>query len=335
MRAGGKVARLVRSLIRITVGVTGGLAILVVGIGLLIRQPNLGRYPFPEGSQADGAALRRHVEHLCTQATPRSPQTPSGLDRAADYIRAAFSLTRSRISEQRYAVGRGSSRNIIARFGPPAGPLVVIGAHYDVFGGHPGADDNASGIAGLLELARLLDSRALTNPVELVAFSTEEPPHFGGPEMGSAVHVRSLQGTGTVVRAMICLEMIGYFTPRQPYSNLALYLSYPWKGDFVALVGRWQDRGLVRHGKRSFRGATDVPVVSFTGPVGLGSDLSDHRNYWAAGYSAVMVTDTAFWRNPNYHTAGDVPATLDYERMAGVVDGVLATVIHLSDGTIP
>ncbi|MCI0657619.1 MAG: M28 family peptidase, partial [Acidobacteria bacterium] len=182
------------------------------------------------------------------------------------------------------------------------------------------------------ELARLLEHQALESPVEVVAFSTEEPPYFGTPEMGSSIHAKSLAQAGERVRAMISLEMIGYFSPTQPNQNPLLHLLYPRNGRFIALVGRWEDRDLARAAKRCFRGATTVQAVSYSGPVSLGSDLSDQRNYWAHGYSGFMVTDTAFMRNLNYHGPDDTADRLDYERMAGVVDGVFNTVVHLANG---
>lgn len=320
---------MIASALRIAVGVVVGLALLILIAGPLFRLPSFGRDPFPPGPRADPAALRAHVERLCSQAPPRTWGTPEGIDAAGEYIASVLSRTSAVVSRQEYKAGRGTTRNIVARFGPASGPLTVVGAHYDVFGSLPGADDNASGVAGLLEIARLLDARSLAQPVELVAYSTEEPPFFASQEMGSAVHARSLREHEVPVAQMIGLEMIGYFTEKQPYSNLPLTLIYPSKGNFIAVVGRWKDRGLALQMKRSFRGATHVPAVSYNGPVGFGSDLSDHRNYWAEGIPAVMVTDTAFWRNRNYHTGYDVPESLDYESMAGVVDGVLAAVMHL------
>ena len=317
------------------IGVLVGLALLTLCLVVGLRMPTVGSDPFPDGPRADPALLRSHVEQLSTQVPPRNAENPKGIGLAADYITLVLSRTRAVVSSQPYDAGRVSTRNIIARFGPEAGRRIVIGAHYDVFGDLPGADDNASGVAALLELARLLDARKLVSPIEIVAYSTEEPPWFGGPEMGSAVHARSIRNSGDPIAAMICLEMIGYFTPRQRYPVLPLYLVYPWKGDFVTIVGRWQDRRLALRCKRSFRGATDVRAVSYSCPVAFGGDLSDHRNYWAEDYPAVMVTDTAFWRNPNYHSPDDVPDTLDYGRMAGVVNGILAVVMHISgDGDL-
>jgi len=140
----------------------------------------------------------------------------------------------------------------------------------------------------------------------------------------------SMARAGVRIRAMIALEMIGFFAPKQTDIALPLYLVYPYTGNFVSLVGRWSDRDLVRLGKKCFRGATKVPVVSYSGPAVVGSDMSDHRNYWATGVPAIMVSDTAFLRNPNYHSDFDTPATLDYKRMAGVVDGVFSMVLQLA-----
>src|SRR4029453_760845 len=119
--------------------------------------------------------------------------------------------------------------------------------------------------------------------------------------------------------------------PSQAESPFLVRILYPRRWNFVSLVGRWSDRALLRRGKKAFRGASSVPVVSYSGPVTLGADLSDHRNYWAEGFPAFMVTDTAFLRNRNYHTAGDTAETLDYRTMAGVVDGVFSAVVHLAN----
>jgi hypothetical protein len=323
--------RLGRSLLRISLAVVGIVVGLVAVFGWVVRQPDVGSMPFPAGTRSDPAHLEAHVRFLASCEPPRNWRTPSGLEQAAGYIARAFAKTHARCSEQAYQAGTLRATNVVARFGPAAGDLVVVGAHYDVFGGLPGADDNASGVAGLLELARLLGTRDLESPVELVAYSTEEPPFFGGQDMGSAIHATSLVDAGVHVRAQVTLEMIGYFSPSQPDTALLLHLVYPQKGDFVSVVGRWSERGLVREAKKCFRGASDLPAVSYCGPTVIGADLSDHRNYWAVGYPAVMITDTAYLRNANYHTLGDLPSSLDYRRMAGVVDGVLSFVVHLAN----
>ena len=177
----------------------------------------------------------------------------------------------------------------------------------------------------------MLDHQSLAAPVELVAFSTEGPPFFGGKEMGSAVHADSLVASEQPLRAMIALETIGYFTPSEPDENRLLSLIYPSRGNFIPVVGRWSERTLVPKTKKAFRGASKLPVVSYTGPVVIGADLSDPRNFWLAGFAAITVADTAFLGNPNYHTGGDRADTLDYDAMARVVDGVFSTVVHLAN----
>ncbi|HVG25926.1 MAG TPA: M28 family peptidase, partial [Thermoanaerobaculia bacterium] len=134
--------------------------------------------------------------------------------------------------------------------------------------------------------------------------------------------------SGVPVRGMICLEMVGFYTARQPWPNRLFRFIYPSRGDFIGVAGGWSDRELTREVKRAIAGSGGIEVVSFTGPRET-SDASDHRNYWSHGWPAVMVTDTAFLRNPHYHTTGDTAATLDYSKMARVIDGVLSAVLHL------
>jgi len=317
--------------IRVLAGALFGLAVLCLALAWVLRQPNFGREDYPGGSaRADAAKLEQHVRFLAAPGEWRSVHNAAGMARAADYIARAFSGTGATVVVQPYKAGPVETKNVIARFGLETRPRVVVGAHYDVFGDLPGADDNASGVAGLLELARMLDGLNLPTAVELVAYSSEEPPFFGGPEMGSAVHATALKGAAVPVVAMISLEMIGCYTERQPNQGILLSTIYPRHGRFIALVGRWSDRDLVADAKKFFRGASPLEVVSYSGPTGLGADLSDQRNYWAAGIPAFMVTDTAFMRNPNYHAATDTADTLDYPRMAQVVDGVFSTVVSLA-----
>lgn len=326
--------KIFRSLVRIVVVVA---IVVAVGFGVLamaLRQPTFTKLPFAGTVRADPRILRGHVDFLTTDVRPRSVGHPENLERTASYIAERFRASGARVSLQRFDARGESYVNVVARFGPDDSslPVLVVGAHYDAFStalALPGADDNASGTAGLLELARLLGSRTLRTPVTLVAFTTEEPPFFGSDQMGSAVHADSLRAEGRPVSGMICLEMIGYFAGAQTWPNSLFALLYPSKGDFIAVGGGWKDRKLTRHVKRAMRGADGVPVVSFTGTRET-SDASDHRNYWRHGWPAVIVTDTAFLRNPYYHTAGDTADTLDYGRLSRVVDGV-ANAVMLTD----
>ena len=329
--------QLARSCIRIAVAV-----IVIAGLGLAalaaaLRQPTIKREPFRGSSRADARALERHVRFLTEDVRPRSAAHPENLERAAGYIAARFREAKGRTTLQRFEARGKSYVNVVAEFGPvdTTEPVLVVGAHYDAFGetgALPGADDNASGTAGLLELARLLGAQPVRRPVMLVAFANEEPPFFGSEGMGSAVHASSLAASGRRVRGMICLEMIGYYSEQQGWPNALFALIYPTRGDFIGVAAGWSDRELAKAVKRGMAGAGGVRVVSFSG-LRETSDASDHRNYWSHGWTAVMVTDTAFLRNPHYHTSGDTADTLDYRRMASVVDGVLNAVLALSDLT--
>jgi Peptidase family M28 len=285
---------------------------------------------------ADPARLERDVRRLVENFHPRDFSHPENLARAADLLAAELRSAGAEVREQAFAVGGATYRNVLASFGPPSGEVVVVGAHYDTHGELPGADDNASGVAGVLELARLLAPRDLPVRVELAAYALEELPVFGTREMGSVVHARSLRATGARVRGMICLEMIGFFSKdptsqRFPIELLGLF--YPRQGDFIAVVGRVLDGPFVRRVKRSMRSASELPVYSINAPRSLpGVDLSDHASFWEAGYPAVMVTDTAFYRNERYHTVEDTPDTLDFVAMARVVDGLLQAVLDLGSG---
>jgi Zn-dependent M28 family amino/carboxypeptidase len=248
----------------------------------------------------------------------------------AAYIRQEFRQARATIQEQPYQVNGKTYRNISAFFGPQAGERIVVGAHYDSAGELPAADDNASGVAGLIELAHLLGKASLHTRVELVAFTLEEPPYFRTQNMGSAVHAATLKQQNVPVRMMLSLEMIGYFTDA-PYSQRfplsILRYFYPSQGNFIAVIGKIDQGSLTRRVKRAMRSASELPVYSLNAPVSVaGIDFSDHLNYWREGYQAAMITDTAFYRNPNYHRSADTPDTLDYKRMALVVQGVCAAV---------
>ena len=283
---------------------------------------------------ADPARLRRRVRQLCEEFFPRDFGHPENLESAAAYIREEFQRVSAAVADQVFSAGGGNYRNVIASFGPKTEELIVVGAHYDTDGELPGADDNASGVAGLLELAHLLCAVKLPLRVELVAYALEEMPFFGSSEMGSAVHARALHASGRRVRAMLCLEMIGCFSDErgsQQFPFPLLRLFYPGRGDFIAVVGNLRGPGVVRRVKLAMRRATDLPVRSINAPALVpGVDLSDHVNYWRLGYPAVMITDTAFYRNERYHTERDTPETLDYTRMAKVVQGVFEAVCDLA-----
>jgi len=322
-------------------------AVVLIGIVLgclaVVTQPFVRAVP-SQPPQIDVERLEAHVKHLSVDLYPRSHDQFRNLDLAAQYILAEFKEAGATVAVQEVAVQEARYKNVIARFGPTSGPLLVIGAHYDSHGdanrgartprGYspethtPGADDNASGVAGLLELARLLGRAAPTRSIELVAYTLEEPPHFRTQDMGSAWHARSLRAGQRDVELMLSLETIGTFSDEagsQSYPLPAMSHLYSDRGDFIALVGKLSDFAAMRRVKAAMTGATSLPVHSINAPPLLpGIDFSDHLNYWREGFPAFMVTDTAFMRNRNYHQAGDTYEKLDYRRMAQVVQGVYA-----------
>ena len=203
--------------------------------------------------------------------------------------------------------------------------VIVIGAHYDTVPGSPGADDNASAVAGLLELARLCKGDPPRKRLIFVLFVNEEPPCFGSPNMGSMVYAKSLYANQTAVEVMICLEMIGYFdaggVQRYPFQGMRFI--YPKTADFLAVVGNFKSSGYVSLIKRKIRKYSEIRVRSLTAPVqAAGISHSDHSAFWHYGFKAVMITDTAYFRNRNYHQETDTMDTLNFPVMAKVVKGL-------------
>src|SRR5215468_4017696 len=308
--------------------------LLIVALCLYVTQPLIWSANISAPISVDPAKLETHVRTLSQSFAPRDGAHPENLDRCAAYIRQEFERANDRVSEQPFTVDGKTYRNVIAHFGPETKEMVVVGAHYDTAGPLPGADDNASGVAGLLELTRLLGNRQLPMRVELVAYTLEEPPFFRSEQMGSAMHAKALKREGAVVRVMFTLEMIGYFSDArdsQHFPSSAFSLFYPTEGNFISVVGKLGDGMLVRRIKKAMTGATSLPVYSINAPRLIsGVDLSDHLSYWREGYPAVMITDTAFYRNANYHTLDDTAERLDYRRMGQAVEGVYAAVIDMT-----
>ncbi len=286
--------------------------------------------------KADPQILYSHVKLLAGIEPPRNYRNRESLDRAAEYIATELSKTGTRVYEQPFTANGSIYRNVIGSLGPENGPLIVVGAHYDVAGDQPGADDNASAVAGLLETARLIAHREeeLSIRLELVAYCLEEPPFFCSPQMGSAVHAAHLAEKNTEVELMVCYEMIGYFTEElnsQSYPAFLPIAVHTDRGDFIAVVGLESQGYLAEHLASQIQEHSLIEAVAVNFPSAHGvQSLSDHKNYWAYGYPAVMLTDTSFLRNPHYHQETDTPDTLDYKLMAEVVNGMAAAVLNYS-----
>jgi len=288
-------------------------------------------YPDPEISIENLEATVRHL----TEITPsRSSDHPESMRNSAAFIFGKFAQYGLIPEDQEFEVQGERYVNVIASVGNPEADRLILGAHYDVCGDQPGADDNASGIAGLLGIARFAKKHESELPyrVDFVAYALEEPPYFRTPHMGSYVHAESLHKSKVKVRGMICLEMIGFFTDKkksQSYPLAILRLFYPSKGNFIGIVGNYGSASLVRKIAKHMK-ASSIDVRTLKAPAFVtGVDFSDHQSYWKFGYDAVMITDTAFYRNPNYHLTTDTIDTLDFARMNEVVKGVCWGILNL------
>jgi Zn-dependent M28 family amino/carboxypeptidase len=210
-----------------------------------------------------------------------------------------------------------------------ADEIVIVGAHYDTAGGLPGANDNGSGVAATLELASALAKQPMLKTVRWLFFVNEEPPFFQGPAMGSYVYASRCRERNEDIQAMISLETIGYYSdePGSQRYPTGFHPGYPDRGDFLGFVSDIRSAPLLRRVVRSFRRSTELPSEGSAAPAGIpGVGWSDHWSFWQFGYRALMVTDTAPYRYPYYHTAQDTPDKLDYDRMARAVSGLTAVV---------
>lgn len=275
--------------------------------------------------------LRAHVHVLAEEIGERHrhPQ----VDQAADYIAAQWEAMGLVPSQHVYgARWRNVSVDFYGR--ERRDEFIVVGAHYDSVNMTPGADDNASGVAGLLELGRLLQGVPLQRSVRLIAFGTEEWPYFGRDDMGSRVAARQSRDRGENVVGMFSLEMIGYYddTPRSQWYPRRIRRFFPDRGNFIGFVANLNSRDLLLESLGSFRRHAAFPSEGMAAPEWLVRDVrrSDQSSYWAFKYPGVMITDTANFRNHGYHNVGDTARSLDYDAMARVVDGVTAMVSELA-----
>ena len=284
--------------------------------------------------KADHELIVEHLRRITKTDGYRNYQNIPLLNQTADYILSVFSQYADTAWLQSYDVGGNIYQNVVCRFGMSKKPVIIVGAHYDVCGNQEGADDNASGVTGLLELARLLHGSSIGYPIELVAYSLEEPPYFRTSQMGSYVHAKSLHDEHSDVYGMLVLEMIGFYSDEkgsQNYPVKPMKAVYGTKGDFILLAKRAGAGTFVNRFSSEFNKTAELPVKNIKAPAKIqGMDFSDHLNYWLFGYDALMVTNTAFYRNKNYHRQTDTMETLDIPRMASVIDGVYRTLLVVS-----
>lgn len=324
-----------------TVG-TGWLALLAMALGAGVASAEPAKETEPMAPTVDAdleAGLRAHVGALAVDIGERSVIRGDGLDRARAYIKGAFESAGLKVTEQTYDYGGRGVANIVADppgMKPDSRPYIV-GAHYDSVPGTPGADDNASGVAVMLELARRAAARPPSLPLRFVAFTLEEPPTHASRHQGSRVFVEELVKSGGGTRGAIVLEMVGLTTPHQGYPVFLKWAGYPEAGDFIGVVGNRASRAFGQRLVAGMRRNAALPVESlfvwFDGWVLYDTRLSDHAPFWDAGLPALMVTDTAYFRNRNYHGPGDRAETLDYRFMANLVISVEQALAAISEYT--
>ena len=281
---------------------------------------------------ADTANIKRNLELIINTPDYRNYKNITVLDTVANRIKKDFQRYTDRVSTQDYKVDERGYKNIIASFGPAEGKRIIVGAHYDVSREQDGADDNASGVAGVLELAKLLKDQPVKYRNDLVAFSLEEPPFFHTKNMGSYIHAKSLRDSNIAVKGMISFEMIGYYSDKensQSYPVGMMKWFYGNKGNFITIVQSFFCGEFAKEFKELSFKNNSIDIKSIRAPWFIAGDNSDQINYWKFGYNAVMVTNTAYFRNHNYHTSADKLDLLDIPKMALVIDGVFRALVQL------
>lgn len=280
--------------------------------------------------------LKSHVSTLAERIGERNLKHYDSLNASLNYIENNFSNIGFQISEQEYSVDAKSVKNVEAEIRGTQKPeqIIIIGAHYDSVSGSPGANDNATGVAALLELARVFNAQNPNRTIRFVAFVNEEPPYFQTEQMGSRVYARRSRERGESIVAMISLETIGYYSDQENSQRYPFPFSwfYPSRGNFIGFVGNTSSRSLVRNAVRIFRGEADFPSEGVAAPGWLtGIGWSDQWSFWKEGYSALMITDTALFRYPHYHRRSDTADKIDYDRFVRVVSGINTLVTDLTN----
>ncbi|MEP7166196.1 MAG: M28 family peptidase [Ferruginibacter sp.] len=308
------------------------LIIIIFSIIIVIQNYPISSKAKSFPNLADTVNIRRNLEAIINTHDYRNSKNITVLDTVAGRIKKEFERYSNRVSTQNYKVAEVEYKNIIASFGPKEGKRIIVGAHYDVSHEQDGADDNASGVAGILELAKLLKDQQLNYRIDLVAFSLEEPPFFHTKNMGSYIHAKSLHDSSIAVKGMISLEMIGYYSDKensQSYPVGMMKWFYGDKGNFITLIQSFFCGKFAKEFKELAFKNNSIDIKSIRAPWFIAGDNSDQINYWKFGYSAVMITNTAYFRNHNYHTTADKLDLLNIPKMALVIDGVFRALVQL------
>ena len=286
----------------------------------------------PNMTAASTNNLKVYLEQIIGNDSYRNYKNIEELQRVSAWIKEQMRLFGIPCQYQTYSVNGLGYRNVVCNLAAGHADKVIVGAHYDVFGEQQGADDNASGVVGLIEIARILaaNKASLKQNVDFVFYTLEEPPYFRTEHMGSYIHAQSILKQKDQIQAVYILEMIGYFDHKnvQDYpSGLALF--YPKHGNFIGAVSNFTSRGLGEKYCDAMKALKRLDCQRLIAPSFVqGVDFSDHLNYWRLDIPAIMITDTAFFRNKHYHTQEDTVEKLNLNKMAEVINGVVYTVLQ-------
>jgi Zn-dependent M28 family amino/carboxypeptidase len=317
------------------------IVILLIGYWRMIYMPGQSYTgPLPQltaHQQRSAVALEQDVRHLASDIGPRHSENAVQLDQAAAYIAQSLESAGWTVERQSFQANGTTCTNIIAERVGAQTPeeIVVVGAHYDTVPGCPGANDNTTGTAAVLELGRRFSHTKSARTLRLCAFVNEEPPHFQTDTMGSLVYARRCQERGERVVGMLSLETLGSYSDAEGSQDypFPFALFYPTEGNFVAFVGNLSSRTLVHRTLQTFRSHAEFPSEGVSAPTNIpGVGWSDHWSFWEAGFDAVMITDTAPFRYAHYHSPEDTVDKIDFERLARVVSGVEQVITDLVDG---
>ena len=293
--------------------------------------------PLNSTQKALQANLRQHVEELAGRIGERNMHHLDALQAAARYVETQLQAAGLAVVVESYEVDGNPVSNLVATLpgSSRADEIVVVGAHYDSILGSPGANDNASGVAALLCIARALAAEPSNHrTIRFVAFVNEEPPHFQTWSMGSRVHARRAKTRAEKIVAMLSLETLGYYSDEfnSQYFPFHLGLFYPWTGNFIGFVADRNSRDLLFQSVTAFRQHTRFPSEGLSAPDWItGVDWSDHWSFWEEGYTAIMVTDTAPYRYPHYHSGADTPDKICFDCLTRVTEGLVHVVKAISD----
>ena len=319
--------------------------VLVIGAVILIpldtKMPGTSYQgplaPLTSTELALRASLRRHVEELAGRIGERNMDRRNALQAAARYVETQFQAAGFAVASESYEIAGDSVSNLVATLPGRTRPdeIVIVGAHYDSILGSPGANDNASGVAALLCIARSLAAEAGNQrTIRFVAFVNEEPPYFQTGSMGSRVHARRAKSKEEKIVAMLSLETMGYYSEgiNSQFFPYHLGLFYPWTGNFIGFVADRNSRDLLFESVAAFRQHTRFPSEGLSAPSWItGVDWSDHWSFWEEGYAALMVTDTAPYRYPHYHSRDDTPDKICFDCLTRVTRGISQVVKVLAE----